>query len=99
MKRCTLLGSLYETHCLSRPITQLCCVVVQCIGIDVTNDPLLQGRLFSYIDTQITRLGGPNFHEIPINRPLCPYRNFQRVCYSIISLKPVIYLPILPYMT
>jgi catalase len=38
-------------------------------GIDVTNDPLLQGRLFSYIDTQISRLGGPNFAQIPINRP------------------------------
>lgn len=38
-------------------------------GIDVTNDPLLQGRLFSYIDTQITRLGGPNFNQLPINRP------------------------------
>lgn len=39
---------------------------------------LLQGRLFSYTDTQISRLGGPNFHEIPINRPTCPYHNFQR---------------------
>ena len=39
-------------------------------GIDFTNDPLLQGRLFSYIDTQLSRLGGPNFHEIPINRPV-----------------------------
>ncbi len=39
-------------------------------GIDFTNDPLLQGRLFSYIDTQLMRLGGPNFHEIPINRPV-----------------------------
>ena len=38
-------------------------------GIDVTNDPLLQGRLFSYLDTQITRLGGPNFAQLPINRP------------------------------
>ena len=47
-------------------------------GIDFTNDPLLQGRLFSYTDTQISRLGGPNFHEIPINRPVCPYHNFQR---------------------
>jgi len=50
-------------------------------GIDVSNDPLLQGRLFSYLDTQLIRLGGPNFHEIPINRPLCPYRNFQRDGY------------------
>ncbi|MDP1965687.1 MAG: catalase [Reyranella sp.] len=47
-------------------------------GIDFTPDPLLQGRLHSYIDTQLSRLGGPNFHEIPINRPVCPMRNFQR---------------------
>ncbi|MFC3041176.1 catalase [Virgibacillus xinjiangensis] len=47
-------------------------------GIDFTNDPLLQGRLFSYIDTQLLRLGGPNFHEIPINRPVCPFHNNQR---------------------
>jgi len=47
-------------------------------GIDFTNDPLLQGRLFSYIDTQLSRLGSANFHEIPINKPVCPMRNFQR---------------------
>lgn len=47
-------------------------------GIDFTNDPLLQGRLFSYTDTQLIRLGGPNFHEIPINRPLSPPHNNQR---------------------
>ncbi|MFO0601731.1 MAG: catalase [Polyangiales bacterium] len=47
-------------------------------GVDFTDDPLLQGRLFSYLDTQLTRLGGPNFHEIPINRPRCPYANHQR---------------------
>lgn len=47
-------------------------------GIDFTNDPLLQGRLFSYTDTQLLRLGGPNFHEIPINRPVCPFHNNQR---------------------
>ncbi|MEP2348799.1 MAG: catalase, partial [Algoriphagus sp.] len=47
-------------------------------GIDFTNDPLLQGRLFSYTDTQLSRLGGPNFHEIPINRPLSPIHNNQR---------------------
>ncbi|MEO5905485.1 MAG: catalase, partial [Saprospiraceae bacterium] len=47
-------------------------------GIDFTNDPLLQGRLFSYTDTQLSRLGGPNFHEIPINRPIVPVRNNQR---------------------
>ncbi len=47
-------------------------------GIDFTNDPLLQGRLFSYTDTQLSRLGGPNFHEIPINRSLAPVHNNQR---------------------
>jgi catalase len=47
-------------------------------GIDFTNDPLLQGRLFSYTDTQLLRLGGPNFHEIPINRPVAPVHNHQR---------------------
>jgi catalase len=47
-------------------------------GIDFTNDPLLQGRLFSYLDTQLIRLGGPNFHEIPINRPVAPVHNLQR---------------------
>jgi len=47
-------------------------------GIDFTNDPLLQGRLFSYTDTQLIRLGGPNFHEIPINRPVSPLHNHQR---------------------
>lgn len=47
-------------------------------GIDFTNDPLLQGRLFSYTDTQLLRLGGPNFHEIPINRTVSPMHNNQR---------------------
>ena len=47
-------------------------------GIDFTNDPLLQGRLFSYLDTQLKRLGGPNFHQIPINQPKCPFHNLQR---------------------
>lgn len=47
-------------------------------GIDFTNDPLLQGRIHSYVDTQISRLGGPNFHEIPINAPLAPVHNLQR---------------------
>ena len=50
-------------------------------GIDFTNDPLLQGRLFSYLDTQLIRLGGPNFHEIPINRPVVPFHNNQRDGY------------------
>ncbi|MDO8616563.1 MAG: catalase [Dehalococcoidia bacterium] len=47
-------------------------------GIDFTDDPLLQGRLFSYTDTQLIRLGGPNFHEIPINRPVAAIHNNQR---------------------
>jgi catalase len=47
-------------------------------GIDVTDDPLLQARLFSYIDTQITRLGGPNFSQIPINRPHAPVNDMLR---------------------
>lgn len=51
-------------------------------GIDFTNDPLLQGRLFSYMDTQLIRLGGPNFPEIPINRPLTEVHNNQRGGFS-----------------
>ena len=47
-------------------------------GIDFTNDPLLQGRLFSYLDTQLSRLGGPNFTQIPINAPKCPFAHHQR---------------------
>jgi catalase len=47
-------------------------------GIDFTNDPLLQGRIHSYVDTQLTRLGGPNFHEIPINAPVAQVHNNQR---------------------
>jgi catalase len=47
-------------------------------GIDFTNDPLMQGRIFSYLDTQLIRLGGPNFNEIPINRPVAPVHNNQR---------------------
>ena len=47
-------------------------------GIDFTNDPLLQGRIHSYLDTQISRLGGVNFHEIPINSPIVPVHNNQR---------------------
>ncbi|MBL7088346.1 catalase [Acidovorax sp.] len=47
-------------------------------GIDFSNDPLLQGRLFSYLDTQLSRLGGPNFAQIPINAPKCPFHNMQR---------------------
>ena len=47
-------------------------------GIDFSNDPLLQGRLFSYLDTQLSRLGGPNFSQIPVNAPQCPFANMQR---------------------
>ena len=47
-------------------------------GIDFSNDPLLQGRLFSYLDTQLSRLGSPNFHQLPINAPKCPFANLQR---------------------
>ena len=47
-------------------------------GIDFSNDPLLQGRLFSYLDTQLSRLGSPNFHQIPVNAPKCPFSNNQR---------------------
>ena len=69
-------------------------------GIDFTNDPLLQGRNLSYIDTQLSRLGGPNYEQIPINAPRCPVMNMQRdghmnmrpqkgrVSYSPSSLEP-----------
>lgn len=64
-------------------------------GIDLTNDPLLQGRLFSYTDTQITRLGGPNFHELPVNRPLAPVHNNQRDGFGrqLVPKGPVAYEP------
>ena len=47
-------------------------------GIDFSNDPLLQGRNFSYLDTQLKRLGGPNFTHLPINAPKCPFAHFQQ---------------------
>ena len=50
-------------------------------GIDVSNDPMLQGRLFSYLDTQLIRLGGPNFPQIPINRPHAPVNDMLRDGY------------------
>ncbi len=50
-------------------------------GIDFSNDPLLQGRLFSYLDTQLSRLGSPNFAQLPINAPKCPFHNMQRDGY------------------
>lgn len=55
-------------------------------GIDFSNDPLLQGRLFSYTDTQLIRLGGPNFHQLPINRPLAEFTNNQRDGYGQMSI-------------
>ena len=63
-------------------------------GIDFTNDPLLQGRLFSYIDTQIRRVG-PNFAELPINRPLNPVHNNQRdaMARTVIDKGRVSYFP------
>jgi catalase len=54
------------------------CVANIIPGLDFTNDPLLAGRIHSYVDTQISRLGGPNFHEIPINSPVVPVHNNQR---------------------
>ena len=47
-------------------------------GIDFTNDPLLQGRNFSYLDTQLKRLGSPNFTYLPVNAPSCPFAHFQQ---------------------
>ncbi|MEZ4615985.1 MAG: catalase [Caldilineaceae bacterium] len=47
-------------------------------GIDFTEDPLLQGRNFSYLDTQLKRLGSPNFHMLPVNAPKCPFHNLQQ---------------------
>src|SRR6202044_2223479 len=47
-------------------------------GLDFSEDPLLQGRLFSYLDTQMSRLGGPNFHQLPVNAPKCPFHSLQR---------------------
>ncbi|QKY68801.1 catalase [Lentibacillus sp. CBA3610] len=55
-------------------------------GIDFSNDPMLQGRLFSYLDTQLLRLGGPNFAEIPINRPIVPVKNNQREGFHRMSI-------------
>ncbi|MFF3107724.1 catalase [Kitasatospora sp. NPDC057904] len=51
-------------------------------GIDFTNDPLLQGRNFSYLDTQLIRLGGPNFAQLPVNRPLADVRTNHRDGYG-----------------
>lgn len=64
-------------------------------GIDFTNDPLMQARLFSYLDTQLTRLGGPNFAELPINRPIAPVRNHQQDGFhkSVIPTARALYHP------
>jgi catalase len=63
-------------------------------GIDFSNDPLLQGRLFSYLDTQLRRVG-PNFAELPINRPTCPVSNNQRDAMARVAINPgkVAYFP------
>ncbi|WP_179816046.1 catalase [Allostreptomyces psammosilenae] len=57
-------------------------------GIDFTNDPLLQARLFSYLDTQLIRLGGPNFAQIPVNRPVVPFRTNHRDGYGQYAVYP-----------
>ena len=63
----------------SPSVASLCfCTANVVPGIDFSNDPLLAGRFHSYVDTQITRLGGPNFHEIPIDAPITQVHNNQR---------------------
>ncbi|MEB3766420.1 catalase [Acinetobacter sp. MD2] len=57
-------------------------------GIDFSNDPLLQGRLFSYTDTHLHRLGGANFNQIPINKPVCPYHTNRRGGYANHEIHP-----------
>lgn len=57
-------------------------------GVDFSNDPLLQGRIFSYLDTQLKRLGGPNFEQIPVNAPKCPVMHFQRDGHMQMSPQP-----------
>ena len=57
-------------------------------GMDFTNDPLLQGRLFSYLDTQLIRLGSPNWQQLPINRPVVPVANNQRDGYMRQTINP-----------
>ena len=57
-------------------------------GVDFSNDPLLQGRIFSYLDTQLKRLGGPNFQQIPVNGPKCPVIHFQRDGHMQMSPQP-----------
>jgi catalase len=57
-------------------------------GVDFSNDPLLQGRIFSYLDTQLKRLGGPNFQQIPVNAPKCPVMHMQRDGHMQMSAQP-----------
>jgi len=57
-------------------------------GIDFSNDPLLQGRLFSYLDTQINRFGGPNFHQLPINQPRAAVNNYQQDSFMRYNNRP-----------
>lgn len=57
-------------------------------GIEFSDDPLLQGRIFAYVDTQQHRLGGPNFNELPINRSLCPVRNHHRDGFHRMKIEP-----------
>lgn len=57
-------------------------------GIDFSNDPLLQGRNFSYLDTQINRFGGPNFHQVPINQPRAPINNYQQDSFMRYANRP-----------
>lgn len=57
-------------------------------GIDFSNDPLLQGRNFSYLDTQINRFGGPNFHQVPINQPHAPINNYQQDSFMRYANRP-----------
>ena len=57
-------------------------------GVDFSNDPLLQGRIFSYLDTQLKRLGGPNFQQIPVNAPKCPVMHVQRDGHMQMSPQP-----------
>jgi catalase len=71
------------------------CVANVVPGIDFTNDPLLHARLFSYLDTQLLRLGGPNFTELPINRPLVPVQNHHQDGFGRRTLhtSPALYHP------
>jgi len=58
------------------------------LGLDFSDDPLLQARNFSYLDTQISRVGSPNWTQLPINRPLAPVSNNQRDSYMRYTINP-----------